>query len=696
MIEQPERRLSTSSYDPSLIRVRGAREHNLRGVDLEIRKNRLICFTGVSGSGKSSFAFDTLFAEGQRRYVESLSSYARQFIGQLPKPDVDQISGLAPSISIQQKTSGWNPRSTVGTITQILDYLRVLLARAGTQHCPRCGKPISAQTREQMIARALSLPVDTRVLVLAPKIRGQKGEYRDLFDELVRLGYARARVDGAVIDLASPPTLDRYRRHDIDVVIDRLVIKESVRSRLAEAIDLAISLGGGTAILAPVDASDARIAEEGEPQSATRSGRARSEKTPTSDIVLSSSFACTACGIGFEPPTPQMFSFNSPQGMCVDCDGLGTRYEFIPELLVPNPKLNFLSPCIAPYRTKPGKWRRHLYEGVARHVGFDLKTAWEELSEEARHALLFGTGETQLTFEWRGRFGVWKHGGTWEGVIPELLGRYRKAESAIVRTYYEQFMRNSLCRTCGGGRLTPQSLAMRLPSTYTGDLTWLNIMEIGQLPIRTALAFFSTLALDGVRKIVAEEPLKEIRARLEFLLEVGLDYLALDRSAPTLSGGESQRIRLASQIGCGLVGVLYVLDEPSIGLHPRDNKRLLNSLKRLRDMGNTVIVVEHDRETMEAADEIVDFGPGPGVRGGAVVAQGGVADIAAVEESVTGAYLSGRRRIEIPASRRPIDAAPIDRSVKKTSAADEAKTASEKTRRPKKSTSVRTAPDTDR
>ncbi len=633
-----------------VIRVTGAREHNLRNVALEIPRNKLVCFTGVSGSGKSSLAFDTLYAEGQRRYVESLSAYARQFLGALPKPDVDQIAGLAPAISIQQKTSGWNPRSTVGTVTQIHDYLRVLFARAGRQHCPQCGRPISAQTREQMLARVLALPEGTRFTILAPKVRAQKGEYRDLFGELLRQGYVRARVDGEIIDLANPPALDRYRRHDIEVVVDRLMMRPSLRARLAEALDTALAAGNGTAILA-VSAD-----EPGGDSRGAAAPRRRPAGTP-GDVLLSSGFSCTACGLDFEPPSPQMFSFNSPQGMCAHCDGLGTRFDFDPDSLVPDPSLDFLAPCVAALRHRPGRWRRHIYQGVAEHLGCDLRTPWRDLPAPARRALLYGTGETHITFTWRGRHGAWKHGGTYEGVIADLHARHKKSQSTFVRSFYEQFMRQAVCPRCHGGRLNPQALAVRLAGRPAGSgakVETLNLHAVGELPIRRAHTFFGHLELDGVGRMVAEEPLKEIRARLQFLIDVGLDYLTLGRAAPTLSGGESQRIRLASQIGCGLVGVLYVLDEPSIGLHPRDNRRLLASLQRLRDMGNTVIIVEHDRDTMEAADWLVDFGPGPGTRGGQVVAAGTVDDLARAPSSVTGAYLSGREVIPVPSSRRPI------------------------------------------
>ena len=619
--------------EPAVIAVRGARVHNLRNVSLNLPRNRLICFAGVSGSGKSSLAFDTLYAEGQRRYIESLSSYARQFLGQIAKPDVDQITGLSPSIAIQQKTGGWNPRSTVGTITQINDFLRVLFARIGRQHCPSCGRPISAQSREGILARIGELPAGSRILVLAPLVRGQKGEHRDLLRDMRRQGYVRARVDGRVVGTDEEQALDKNVRHDIEIVIDRLTLTPDNRTRLAEAVEKGLQLGKGTILVAPMEAAR------------RDSGRASG---PAADLVLSSHYACADCGIGFEPPSPQLLSFNSPQGMCLRCDGLGTSYEFDPDLLVPDPNLNFLSPCIEPMRTTPGRWRRHIYEGVARHLGFNLLTPWKDLPERARHALLYGTGDEHIMFEWRGFGGVWRHGGTFEGVIAELEARYRKARAAFIRAYYEKYMRVRVCSDCRGARLNPQALSVRLDGK--------NIHEVGEMSIADVARFFESLPLTPTQRTIAGELLKEIRGRLAFLNNVGLDYLTLNRSAPTLSGGESQRIRLAGQIGCGLVGVLYVLDEPSIGLHPRDNRRLLDSLLRLRDMGNTVIVVEHDEETMRSADMIVDFGPGPGVRGGHVVAAGTLDEVAREPGSITGEYLTGRRRIEVPQRRRPVKA----------------------------------------
>ena len=616
--------------EPQTIVVKGAREHNLDNVNLVLPRNHLICFTGVSGSGKSSLAFDTLHAEGQRRYLESLSSYARQFLGQVAKPDVDLITGLSPTISIQQKAGGWNPRSTVGTVTQIHDYLRVLFARVGRQHCTRCDRPITAQTRRQILGQILALPQGSRIMILAPVARKQKGEYRDLFEEMLRRGFARARVDGRVVSLSDDPMLDRNVRHDIEIVVDRITLKNSAKSRLAQSIETALEIGEGTLIVLPVD------------EPATKASRSR----PAADLLLSSRYACTHCKLSFEPPSPQLFSFNSPTGMCLTCDGMGTRFDFDPDLLVPDPRKSFLGLAVEPMRVKIGRWRRHIYEGVARQVGFGLTAPWKDLAQKARHALLFGTGDKHLTFEWRWSGGVWRHGSTFEGVIKELRDKHRKARSSFVRAYYEKYMRRTECPDCRGARLNPQALAVKLDGRSISDCLAMSVAE--------AADYFEHLELARREQTIAEEVLKEVRARLRFLVDVGLHYITLERIAPTLSGGESQRIRLASQIGSGLVGVLYILDEPSIGLHARDNRRLLDSLLRLRDMGNTVIVVEHDEQTMRAADTIVDFGPGPGVKGGRVVAQGDLDTVAASRKSITGRYLSGRDEIAIPDSRRPV------------------------------------------
>lgn len=624
--------------EPKTIEIKGAREHNLRNISLSLPRNTLICLTGVSGSGKSSLAFDTLFAEGQRRYIESLSSYARQFLGQLPKPDCDQITGLSPAIAIQQKTSGWNPRSTVGTVTGVHDFLRVLFARIGVQHCTKCDRPISAQSREQIIVGIMRSSPGERVLVLAPVARGQKGEFRDLFDDLLRQGYIRARVDGQIVELRSDLALQKNQRHDIEVVIDRLSLDDNARPRLAEAVETALRVGEGSLIIAPIDAGGS-------------SDRAASG--PGRDVLFSSRYACSNCGLSYEPPSPQLFSFNSPAGMCQTCDGLGERMDFDPQLLVPDPNLNFWAPCIVAMRTSPGKWRRHIYEGIARHLRTDLSQPWKKLSEKVRHALLYGTGDAHITYEWRWARGLWKHGGKFDGIVAELQEKYRKARVSILREYYEKFMRRGPCPDCRGGRLNAQALAVRIAvSAGRGPHIGPNLNDLCKLPIDRLAECIATLKLTPVQQQVVAEVLKEIRSRLEFLLNVGLHYLTLERTAPSLSGGESQRIRLASQIGSGLTGVLYVLDEPSIGLHPRDNQRLLDSLIRLRDMGNTVVVVEHDEETMRTADHVVDFGPGPGVRGGHVVAEGSLKDIMKRPESLTGQYLSSKREIEIPRTRR--------------------------------------------
>jgi excinuclease ABC subunit A len=623
--------------DNSSIVIRGAREHNLRGVDLDLPRSKLIVFTGVSGSGKSSLAFDTLYAEGQRRYVESLSSYARQFLGQLQKPDVDYLSGLSPSISIQQKTAGRNPRSTVGTITEIYDYLRVLYARIGQGHCPECGRPIEAQTREQISAVILGMAEGTRFLVLAPVIRGQKGEYKDLFEDMLRRGFVRARVDGQVVKLSDDLKLDRRIKHNIEIVVDRLKVEPKSRARIAEAVEQALSLADGNLIVA--------VERQG-------SG----EKGPAAefeDILLSAHYACTRCNRSYEPPSPQLFSFNSPQGMCLECDGLGYRYSFAPDLLIPDPSLSFQDgavPLVGPFRGM-GRWRKHIYHGVAQTLGIDLKTTWRDLPGEQRDWLLYGSGERHITFEWKLRGGnVWKHGGKWEGIIPQLLSSFKKTAAGPRRLQLEKYMRVVRCPECQGQRLNAQARAVKV-----GGKT---LVEVCGIPVGDLAGWFDPQSgpleksLTPIQRTIAVEALKEIRGRLGFLLNVGLHYLTLERSAPTLSGGEAQRIRLAGQIGSGLVGVLYILDEPSIGLHARDNERLLRSLEWLRDMGNTVLVVEHDEETIRAADHIVDFGPGPGVRGGEVIASGSFAQVLANPQSLTGQYLAGRRAIPVPAQRR--------------------------------------------
>ncbi|MHB1037060.1 MAG: excinuclease ABC subunit UvrA [Pirellulales bacterium] len=623
--------------------IKGAREHNLRDIDLVLPRNRLICLTGVSGSGKSSLAFDTLYAEGQRRYVESLSSFARQFVGQMPKPDVDHIAGLSPSISISQKSSGQNPRSTVGTITEIYDYLRVLYARTGQGHCPKCRRPITAQTREQILSRIALLADGTRFSILAPVIRAQKGEYRDLFEDLLKQGFVRARVDGRVVGLTENLRLDRQMRHNIEVVIDRLTASADVRPRLAEAVEMALRLGEGDLVVAV-------------------------ESEPPEDLRLSAHYACTHCGLSFEPPSPQLFSFNSPQGMCPSCDGLGQIYSFGAERLIPDAERSFKQGCfeLIGRWQELGRWRRHIYQGVAdtlerKHElppGTLLETPWQKLDPALQELLLWGTGDLHVTFTWRHGPHGRKYGGKFEGIIPSLLSQYRNTKSRIQRRQLEKYMSVIGCAQCGGRRLNPQARSVTLTTRHAKfqDRPGRSLPEVCALSVSDAGLFFSELELDATGQLIAAEALKEIRGRLGFLNNVGLNYLTLERTAPTLSGGESQRIRLAGQIGCGLVGVLYILDEPSIGLHPRDNQRLLDTLARLRDQGNTVVVVEHDEETMRAADHLVDFGPGPGVRGGHVVATGSVANLSKQPASVTGQYLSGKLRIEIPSHRRPIAA----------------------------------------
>ncbi|MFO0868562.1 MAG: excinuclease ABC subunit UvrA [Pirellulales bacterium] len=656
--------------------IKGAREHNLRDVELVLPRNQLICLTGVSGSGKSSLAFDTLFAEGQRRYIESLSTFARQFLGQMPKPDVDYVGGLSPSISISQKSSGTNPRSTVGTVTEIYDYLRLLYARVGHGHCPQCGRPITAQTREQILEGILQLPAGTRFSLLAPVVRSQKGEHRDLFADLLKQGFVRARADGRIVSLTDNLKLDRQMRHNIEVVVDRLVIKDDVRPRLAEAVELALRLGQGSLIVAVdaeqlVERSRPKKSGRGTAAAAASADEASADEPPVAapvgrDIVFSSSYACSPCGLSFEPPTPQLFSFNSPHGMCRTCDGLGTLFSFDPALLVPNPRLSFKDGCIeliGPWR-ELGRWRRHIYQGVAdtmeRKLGLEegqlLETPWERLADAHRQIWLGGTGLEHITFTWRGGATPIKYGGRFAGVLPELLEKYRTAKSKPLQAQLARYMTNADCPDCHGQRLNPQARAVRVTTADTqfAARAARSLPEVCDLSIGEAAAFFSALQLDDTRAHIAAEVLKEIRARLGFLINVGLEYLTLGRTAPTLSGGETQRIRLASQIGSGLVGVLYILDEPSIGLHPRDNDRLVATLHRLRDMGNTVVVVEHDEDTMRAADFLVDFGPGPGVRGGEIIAAGSLADIVSQPRSLTGDFLAGRRRIDTPTQRRPL------------------------------------------
>ena len=658
--------------------VKGAREHNLRDVDLVLPRNQLICLTGVSGSGKSSFAFDTVFAEGQRRYLESLSSFARQFLGQMPKPDVDLISGLSPSISISQKSSGKNPRSTVGTITEVYDFLRILYARVGQGFCPKCDQPIAAQTRDQIVGGIMRLKEGTEFYLLAPVVRAQKGEHKELFIDLVKKGYVRARVDGEMVSLNSEISLDRTRRHHVEVVVDRLEIKPTIKMRLTEAVETALKLGKGSLIVTPTEDDDSPAAptqtletdddDAGKKNKTKRSRKKSSAQTVASgDRVYSCDYACAACGVSFNPPTPQMFSFNSPQGMCGGCDGMGEVFTFDSSLLINNTTRSFQQGCIELLEKWKdlGRWRQHIYQGVADtlekehgwEAGTMLENAWEDLTEEQQNYWLYGTGDLAITYTWQGGASPMKYGGTFDGVVAELDEKYRTTSGAAKIRKLENFMSDLHCVRCNGARLNEQARHFRLETSHEhfSNKPSLSLPEVCDLSIEDAVKFFSGLVLDDTKQYVATEPLKEIRNRLGFLLNVGLEYLMLNRTAPTLSGGESQRIRLAGQIGAGLVGVLYILDEPSIGLHARDNDRLVKTLQHLRDLGNTVVVVEHDEDTMRAADYLIDFGPGPGVRGGEVVVEGHPSEIIKCEKSLTAQYLSGRLEIEVPNQRRKFD-----------------------------------------
>nr|WP_119730720.1 MULTISPECIES: excinuclease ABC subunit UvrA [Thermomonospora] len=605
--------------------VRGAREHNLKDVSLDLPRDSLIVFTGLSGSGKSSLAFDTIFAEGQRRYVESLSAYARQFLGQMDKPDVDFIEGLSPAVSIDQKSTSKNPRSTVGTITEVYDYLRLLYARIGHPHCPECGRPISRQSPQQIVDRVLELEPGTRFQVLAPVVRGRKGEYVELFRELQAKGYSRALVDGALVRLDDPPKLKKQEKHDIAVVVDRLSVKEGARQRLADSVETALGLAGGTIVLDFVDL----------PEDDERRTR-----------MFSEHLYCPYDDLSFEELEPRSFSFNSPYGACPECSGLGTRMEVDPELVVPDPDKTLGEGAIQPWSNgHVSEYFLRLLSGLGDAMGFDLNTPWEKLPAKARRAVLHGH-DTQVHVSYRNRYGRTRsYYASYEGVIPYIQRRHAEAESDATRERFEGYMRQVPCPACKGARLKPVILAV----TMGGK----SIAEVAAMPISECAEFLRNLELDDREAQIAARVLKEVNARLGFLLDVGLDYLTLDRAAATLAGGEAQRIRLATQIGSGLVGVLYVLDEPSIGLHQRDNHRLLETLIRLRDMGNTLIVVEHDEDTIDAADWVVDIGPGAGEHGGQIVVSGTVADLKASEKSLTGAYLSGRRKIEVPRIRRP-------------------------------------------
>ena len=611
--------------------IRGAREHNLRNIDVIIPRDRLTVVTGLSGSGKSSLAFDTIYAEGQRRYVESLSAYARQFLGLMEKPDVDTIEGLSPAISIEQKSAGHNPRSTVGTVTEIHDYLRLLYARAGTPHCPNCGRPVERQSAGQISDIVLSWPAGTRIEVLSPLVRSRKGEFRDLFENARKQGFVRAVVDGEVIELASPPKLNRKVNHDVSIVVDRLVVRAEDRGRLTDSLETALRLADGTVEVKRYEGS-----------------------TGTSQL-FSERYGCANCGISLPEMEPRHFSFNSPFGACPACGGLGTRREVSEELIIGDPSISILEGVILPWGEPDGYLKRVILPGLAKQLGFDLNTPWGKLPKKVKDALLFGTGVSSEVRKKSPRSrapGTAPHAPTWEGILVSVQRRYSESESDMVRQDLLEYMVVKPCQACGGKRLKPESLAV----TINGK----NLGEVGDYSIGDAQAFVDSVPVrangkPGLDAGIAGPILKEVRERLRFLVDVGLDYLTLGRAAESLSGGEAQRIRLATQIGSRLVGVLYILDEPSIGLHQRDNERLLRTLEKLRDLGNTVIVVEHDEETIRAADHVIDLGPGAGKHGGHVIAEGTVADILRVKTSLTGQYLSGARRIEVPATRRPVD-----------------------------------------
>ncbi|MBQ7061182.1 MAG: excinuclease ABC subunit UvrA [Clostridia bacterium] len=605
------------------ITIKGARENNLKNITLSIPRDKLIVFTGLSGSGKSSLAFETIFAEGQRRYVESLSSYARQFLGQMDKPDVDYIEGLSPAVSIDQKSTSNNPRSTVGTVTEINDYLRLLFARIGVPHCPKCGREITRQSIDQVVDQVLRLGNGTRLNLIAPVIRGMKGEHVKLLDQIRKDGYVRVKIDGTLYDINELPELDKKKKHDIDVIVDRIIIKEGIEMRLSDSLETAFALGEGLA---------------------------KAEIIGGEELLFSQNYSCPDCGISIEELSPRMFSFNNPYGACPACAGIGYLEKIDPALVVQNPEKTLREGAITAMGWGSGNpagdnsMRLVYYNALAKEYGFSIDTPWQELADEARDVILYGTKGKKIRFEYDNGFGSGSFMAAFEGVIPSIERRYNETQSDAMKDAYREYIRQTPCPVCGGKRLKPEVLSVTIGGR--------SIADVCDMPILSVIAFLNGITLSESEKIIASRIFKELLARLKFLVDVGLDYLTLSRSASSLSGGESQRIRLATQIGSGLVGVLYILDEPSIGLHQHDNAKLIATLKGLRDLGNTLIVVEHDEETMRSADHIVDIGPGPGVHGGRVVAQGTVQDIIDAPESVTGQFLSGRRRIEIPAKRR--------------------------------------------
>ena len=603
----------------NVIKIKGARAHNLKNINLEIPRDKLVVVTGLSGSGKSSLAFDTIYAEGQRRYVESLSSYARQFLGQMDKPDVDNIEGLSPAISIDQKTTSHNPRSTVGTVTEIYDYLRLLFARTGHPHCPKCGKPITQQSVDQMVDQITALPERTKLLLMAQVVRGKKGEHKKILEHIRHEGYVRVRIDGEVYDVNDTIQLEKNKKHTIEVIVDRLIVREGMEQRLADSLETALKLGEGVVYVQIVDGEL---------------------------LMFSENFACVDCGISLPEITPRMFSFNNPYGACPVCTGLGSHMEFDEALVLPDPALSVGDGVFAPLSKNPHSYAMCCMTSLLAARGYTTETPWKELDKATQDMLLHGSGEERYKFHYTNMFGEYKeYNVPFEGVLPLLSRRYHETDSDEMRESYENYMTEIPCKACHGARLKPETLAVTFGEK--------NIYEVTQMTIREADDFLMGVPLTEREQKIANQILKEIHARLTFLLNVGLEYLTLSRAAGTLSGGEAQRIRLATQIGSGLQGVLYVLDEPSIGLHQRDNNRLLATLKHLRDLGNTLIVVEHDEDTMLAADHIIDIGPGAGANGGRVVAQGTAQEIMQVPESITGAYLSRCKFIPVPSRRRP-------------------------------------------
>ncbi|RUZ46181.1 excinuclease ABC subunit UvrA, partial [Mesorhizobium sp. M7A.F.Ca.CA.004.05.2.1] len=625
--------------DHKYLSIRGAREHNLKNVDLDLPRDSLIVMTGLSGSGKSSLAFDTIYAEGQRRYVESLSAYARQFLEMMQKPDVDQIDGLSPAISIEQKTTSKNPRSTVGTVTEIYDYMRLLFARVGIPYSPATGLPIESQTVSQMVDRVLAIEEGTRLFILAPMVRGRKGEYRKELLELQKKGFQRVKVDGVFYEIADVPALDKKYKHDLDVVVDRIVVRGDLATRLADSIETALKLADGLAV--------AEFADKPLDASQTGEDSVNKSKNETHErILFSEKFACPVSGFTIPEIEPRLFSFNNPFGACPTCDGLGSQRAIDGNLIVPDENISLRDGAVSPWAKSTSPYYAQTLEALGKAYGFKLGDKFKDLSEEAKEAILHGTGEREITFQYDDGLRSYKTTKTFEGVIPNLERRWKETESAWMREEIERFMSATPCPACKGYRLKPESLAVKIAGRHIGEVT--------ELSIRKADQWFTDLpaSLNDKQNEIAVRVLKEIRERLRFLNDVGLDYLTLSRNSGTLSGGESQRIRLASQIGSGLTGVLYVLDEPSIGLHQRDNARLLDTLKHLRDIGNTVIVVEHDEDAILHADYVVDMGPAAGIHGGEIIAQGTPQQVMANPNSITGKYLSGALEVATPGVRR--------------------------------------------